>query len=75
MRESKNKKGEISASDLKKNIQGIFEILNVTPRPILQSHKFGWKWPVIIILEFSQPSSPIIFKSNFCISCMPTTFV
>ena len=27
----------------------------------IQVQRLGWKWPVIIIIEFSQPSSPRIF--------------
>ena len=38
------------------------KISNCTPRSILQVKRHGWKWPVIIILEFSQPPHPEFLK-------------
>ena len=51
------------------------KILNATPRPILCQVRLGWKCTVMIILEFYNTPPPAFFRSNFCILCMPTTFV
>ena len=52
------------------------KILNGTPKPILQSQKAWLEMASDNILKFSHFSSlRIFFTSNFCIFCMPTTFV